>query len=268
MIGTLRTASVVSVITVITVAVFFLELFPGLGSTVFRYGALTPQAVLDGQVWRLITYGFLHDPSDIWHIAFNMLGLWIFGHELEFMLGKNRFLILYLFGILFSGLFSFFNLLYGAGYVPIIGASGSIYALLFLYAAYFPDRQLLLFFFVPISVRTAVIFFALISLFGMLQNAGGIAHAVHLGGFAAGWIFLRRGRGMSDWILSRIDGVTGLFRRGHGATFHSFARHASRQKMNDETDRIDEILRKISRQGISSLTENEWKILKRHSDEQ
>src|SRR4051794_36609621 len=40
-------------------------------------------AVLHGQVWRLLTYAFLHDPNNIWHIVWNMLFLWWFGSDLE-----------------------------------------------------------------------------------------------------------------------------------------------------------------------------------------
>src|SRR5262249_46652982 len=44
---------------------------------------LDPEAILHGQVWRLLTYAFLHDTFSIWHIVFNMLFLWWFGSEVE-----------------------------------------------------------------------------------------------------------------------------------------------------------------------------------------
>ena len=42
-------------------------------------------------VWQLLTYGFVHDPRDIWHLAFNMLGLWVFGRDVELVYGAKSF---------------------------------------------------------------------------------------------------------------------------------------------------------------------------------
>ncbi|ERP31609.1 rhomboid family protein [Chitinivibrio alkaliphilus] len=257
--------SAVSVITIATVAVFFFQQVPSVGIPLLSDFSLVPQDLLRGQVWRLLTYGFLHSPQGIWHLAFNMLGLWVFGRELEFLWGKKQFSIFYFFSIFFSGLFSFVNFAYGAGHIPIIGASGAIYALLFVYAAYFPHRQLLLFFVFPVSIRSAVVFFTIFSLLGMMQGRGGIAHVVHLGGFGAGYAYLTYMRGAVSLpgvpkVLSR------LFQRKKGPQFYSFP-SSSEKGRGDEMDLLDDILRKISRQGISSLSEEEWKILKRHSQD-
>ena len=77
---------------------------PGL----YRAGSLT---IVDGfqrlEVWRLITFQFLHDPSSIWHVGMNMFGLWIFGPMVEQYLGGKKYLAFYLVcglagGLLFS----------------------------------------------------------------------------------------------------------------------------------------------------------------------
>ena len=67
------------------------------GSVVFAltrqgFGALLllfPGAVLRGLVWQPLTYAFLH--GDAWHLFFNMLGLWMFGSELEALWGGKRY---------------------------------------------------------------------------------------------------------------------------------------------------------------------------------
>src|SRR5262245_55128238 len=51
---------------------------------------LIPQAVLNGEVWRLLTYAFLHDPGSLLHIVFNMLFLWWFGSSVEDLYGPRE----------------------------------------------------------------------------------------------------------------------------------------------------------------------------------
>src|SRR5262249_31461254 len=64
------------------------------------------EAVLHGQVWRLLTYAFLHDPNSSWfsHILFNMLALWIFGTDIEGVYGRWEFLAFYLLAAVAGGL--------------------------------------------------------------------------------------------------------------------------------------------------------------------
>ena len=64
----------------INVAVFFLQL---MSSGVTEWLILDTAKVVDGQVWRLLTFAFLHDPNSISHILFNMLFLWWFGSDVE-----------------------------------------------------------------------------------------------------------------------------------------------------------------------------------------
>ncbi|MGW0550916.1 rhomboid family intramembrane serine protease [Streptomyces altiplanensis] len=81
--------------------------------------------VADGEWYRLLTAMFLH--QEIWHIAFNMLGLWWLGGPLEAALGRVRFLALYL----LSGLAgSALTYLIAAPNQPSLGASGAVFGLL------------------------------------------------------------------------------------------------------------------------------------------
>ncbi|CAN5173974.1 rhomboid family intramembrane serine protease [soil metagenome] len=81
--------------------------------------------VSDGAYWQLLTSAFTH--LDLWHIGFNMLALWVLGPQLEMMLGRVRFLAVYLLSAL-SGSAMVYWL--SATNVPTIGASGAIFGLM------------------------------------------------------------------------------------------------------------------------------------------
>lgn len=250
---TLLNSTVVYRLMTLTVIVYFLQLMGLPGMFLTAWGALIPEMLLRGQVWRLMTYGFLHDAS-LFHVAFNMLGLWFFGRELEELWGSKKFLIFYLFAILFSGLFGLLNIPLGHGGIPIIGASGAVYGVLLAYAVLFPGRELLLYFMIRIPVRVAVFLLTLVSLAGFLGRADGIAHLVHLGGFAAGWVFLHFG----DTLMAPFEkkGRVGR-KKGETAVLYDF-------KKKDEP-MVDDILRKIHAKGMKSLTKREREILEEYS---
>lgn len=100
------------------------------------------------KVWQLLTYQFLHDPGGIWHLAFNMLFLWVFGCAVEDRLGRVAYLAFYLIGGAVAGL--------AHGMIsphPVIGASGSISAITGGFLALFPRSRIkILFFFILIGV--------------------------------------------------------------------------------------------------------------------
>ncbi|MGO1508498.1 MAG: rhomboid family intramembrane serine protease [Microbacteriaceae bacterium] len=114
---------------IIAVTAFFglLQLIPGLditGMLLFAAGYLYPD--LSGfpfQPWRLVTAALVH--SGIWHIGLNMLALWMLGRSLEPMLGRWRFLILYVLGAV-GGSVAVAIISPGT---PTIGASGAVFAL-------------------------------------------------------------------------------------------------------------------------------------------
>ncbi|MEV6650146.1 rhomboid family intramembrane serine protease [Streptomyces sp. NPDC051219] len=116
-------------------AVFLLGLLPGIGDRVVEelrlvgrywdfFGAPL-EGVAEGQWYRLLTSMFLH--QEVWHFAFNMLGLWWLGGPLEAALGRARYLALYL----VSGLAgSALTYLIAEPNQPSLGASGAIFGLL------------------------------------------------------------------------------------------------------------------------------------------
>ncbi len=247
------TESVVNQIILVNVIVFILELVLSSGRFIEFFG-LTPRLVVTrGYVWQLVTYMFLH--GGFWHIALNMFVIYMFGSALEQMWGSDRFLKYYfvcgLGGAAFSFLFSYDT--------TVIGASGAGYGILLAYAVLFPDAQIYIWGLFPIRARVLVIVLIVIELgYGIAgRNAGGgIAHFAHLGGMAAGYLYLKGERGVSQWWRRARGGLgrTSRPRWPRGG--------ASR---GPDPDTINAILDKISREGYGSLTENERRILDEYS---
>ncbi len=143
-----------------------------------------PGAVL-AQPWTLVTYQFLH--GDFFHLLGNMFGLFFLGPRVEARLGGRQFLALYFTGGITGALLSI-PLAPGAA---IIGASGSVFAVMLAFARYWPQERLLLWGVLPIESRVFVVLLTALSLWSGFTGAQrGIAHFAHLGGFLGGWLYL------------------------------------------------------------------------------
>lgn len=162
---------------------------------------LVPQDVVErGWLWQPATYMFLH--ANFFHILFNMLGIWMFGVELERMWGTKFFVKYYAVTGVGAALCTIVVSL--LPYAPTaltyaavtIGASGALYGLLVAYALYFPDRPILMFLLFPVPVKYFVIIIGAIS-FLSATGAGSpaVAHVAHLGGIVFGYLYLKGGRG-------------------------------------------------------------------------
>ena len=122
---------VVSILIAINVAVFVVtvvqagSLSSNADALLFQQWALWPAALADGEWWRLLTSGFLH--FGLIHLAFNMIALWVIGQDLEQVLGRTRFLAVYLVSLLGGSLAVF---LFGAQNALTAGASGAVFGLI------------------------------------------------------------------------------------------------------------------------------------------
>ncbi|MEX0777879.1 MAG: rhomboid family intramembrane serine protease [Phycisphaeraceae bacterium] len=179
----------------INVAIFVLDAL--LKHRLYQWGAFTREsAAMHLQVWRWVTYQFLH--AHLLHLGLNMLGLYIFGPVMEKWWGGRRFLGFYLLcGMSGAWLFSvlaYLNVISAGVGQPLIGASGSVYGILMGCALVAGDVQVLLLFPpMPIKVRTLVIVAVLIALASILlkwRNAG--SEAAHLGGALLGFFLVKR----------------------------------------------------------------------------
>jgi membrane associated rhomboid family serine protease len=126
----------------------------------------------------------------VWHLALNMLMLWMFGSELEQRWGRRFFLRYYFLCAVGGGLT--YALVKWGTWTPSVGASGAIYGVLMAYGMWFPNRIVLLAFLFPLRVRHVIVFLILIELLQAIESTGaGIAYAAHLGGMAFGYVYLR-----------------------------------------------------------------------------
>lgn len=141
--------------------------------------------------WQLLTYGFLH--GNLYHIFFNMLGLWMFGREIELLMGTRRFLVYYLVCVVGAGVVQLVVAAVQGGVYPTVGASGGLFGILLAFALAFPNRTIMLIFPpIPMKAKYFVLFFGLLSLYlGFSGSAPGIAHFAHLGGMLFGFLLLR-----------------------------------------------------------------------------
>jgi membrane associated rhomboid family serine protease len=142
--------------------------------------------------WQLVTYGFLH--GGFAHIFFNMLGLWMFGSDIERLFG-SRYFLAYYFACLVSAALCQLVIVSVAGGPPFptVGASGALYGLLLAFGMYFPRRMVMLIFPpIPMPARVFVfVFGGLELLFGVMGTADGVAHFAHLGGMLGGWLVIQ-----------------------------------------------------------------------------
>ena len=180
----------------INVALFAIDvLFGGLLTALF---ALWPLGSGRFMPWQLVSYGFLH--GSLGHLFFNMLGLWMFGSELERIWGGKRYLQFYFACILTAALT---QLLVGliAGGAPTVGASGALFGLLMAFGMMFPNR-IIMPLFPPIPMKAKVfvaVFGGLELLFGVTGTQSGVAHFAHLGGMLGGFLMIRYWRGQAPF---------------------------------------------------------------------
>ena len=176
----------------INVATFCLDLF--LGPWFTQLFALWPMG--HGFLpWQVVSYAFLH--GSIGHLFFNMLGLWMFGAELERVWGPNRFTQFYFASVLSAALAQILvTLLLGSIY-PTVGASGGLFGLLLAYGMMFPNRTIMpLFPPIPMKAKVFVALYGGLELIlGVTGSASGVAHFAHLGGMLGGYLMIRYWRG-------------------------------------------------------------------------
>jgi len=166
--------------------VFALQQFVQLGAF-----ALWPLSSRLFAPWQLLTYAFLH--GGVWHIFFNMFGLWMFGRDLERIMGPRRFLTYYLTCVVGAAVIQLLVAQIQGGFYATIGASGGVFGILLAYGMAFPNNTVMLLFPpIPMKAKYFVIVFGALELFlGVSRTAPGIAHFAHLGGMLFGWLLLR-----------------------------------------------------------------------------
>jgi membrane associated rhomboid family serine protease len=232
------------------VAQFFVKTY--LGNSYLSYLALVPSSFLGkGYLWQIVTYMFLH--GNVIHILFNMLFLWMMGSEIERYWGSKEFLKYYFITGCGAGLVNV--LVQPHSKIPTIGASGAIFGLIIAFALAFPDRELLLYFFIRIKAKYFAVLVGVLELLALLALPGaGIARFAHLGGLVIGYVYLKR----EKWAYP-IRRLFGGWRRDLGDRTQRRAEEEQRAHRRE----VDRILDKINTGGIGSLSDREKAFLER-----
>jgi len=164
------------------------------------YLSMIPALIAEGGwVWTFITYMFVH--ANVSHILFNMLGLFIFGIQVERQMGSKEFLLFYLLTGMLAGVFSFIVYYFtGMRVVMLMGASGALYAVQLAYAVLFPNSIIYIWGIIPLRAPVMVLIFTGLSLFFVITGRGGnVAHLTHLAGFVFAWIYFMARFGINPW---------------------------------------------------------------------
>ena len=168
-----RLPPVTRALLIANVGVFLLQLVAGnllMGIfALWPFGSPQYRGVPDFQIWQLVTYGFLH--GSVTHLLFNMLALYMFGGDIERLLGSRRFLFYYL--------------------ACVVG-TGGVFGLLLAFGMAFPHRKLMLLFPpIPMPAWLFVTLYGLLELYlGVFGSSQGVAHFAHLGGMVTGYVLL------------------------------------------------------------------------------
>ncbi len=276
---------VVKWLLIINIAVWLLDMISNAtpqtqSSFLWSWGHFSVAAGVEQlQLWRFVSFQFLHANGH--HLLVNMLGLFFFGHFAERWWGSRRFLCYYLatgvagalfyVALFYLGFFGNDPIPIGGGqtvpasYIPMVGASAGIFGILACVAVIAPNLRVLLFFVLPMSMRTFAIgalgISVIVILFN-LDNAGG--EAGHLGGAILGFILMK-----NPWLLSFISDEAMLSRRRPVVDATIVREKKLRPRINIDMDdsEVDRILDKVSHEGLQSLTEHERDILKRVADQ-
>jgi membrane associated rhomboid family serine protease len=247
---------VVKWLLIINVAVFLVSfLITPVGKFFFYWFSVYPATLgMSLQLWRPMTYQFLHSTSGFGHIFWNMLILFFFGPMLERLWGSRKFLVFYLVCGAAGGVL--YPLLALAGWLrvaPLIGASGAILGMLAAGAILFPNMRVLVMFIFPVRLRIVAVILALVSILTLLrpeqfENAGG--EAAHLAGMAAGAIYVFS-QGWRERFKLKIQ--SGRWEK----------KIVTERSLQAELDRI---LQKVHDSGIQSLTPKEKKLLRQATE--
>jgi membrane associated rhomboid family serine protease len=205
-------------------------------------------------VWQLVTTGFLHDVPHPGHIFWNMVQLYFFGTLLEEMIGSRRFAWIYLAALVSGSVAQLVASEIERSPLPAIGASGAVLGVLVAAAVMRPSTSVILLF-VPITLKWLAIGIVAIDAFALVNSlklgtGTMVAHWAHLGGAAFGFVAARRG-----WVWLDL-----------AEAFEKRRKRTQVERARSDEARKDEILVKIHREGINSLSKGEREFLKRLSE--
>jgi len=199
--------------------------------------------------WRFLTSGFLHDPKHVQHILFNMIGLFVFGRDLEQVYGRREFLRIYLACVFVASFgWSAVELLRGHRDSSLIGASGGVAGMCVLFAMNFPHRQILLFLVLPVPAWVVALLMVVMNILGDRQAGTNVAYSAHLSGAAFAFVYQSLHWNLGSLWPRRLSWKRLRARRPRLKV------HEPRDDDQDLSTQADRILEKIHQTGEASLT--------------
>jgi membrane associated rhomboid family serine protease len=215
---------------------------PDLGEPLSSALALRPADVMQGWIFQVVTYSFMH--AGVLHILFNMLGLWMFGAQLESDWGQKRFLEFYFFCVIGAALATIAISYTGVGGVSpqtrTVGASGGVLGILMAFGMLYGNQEIMLFP-IPFSIRAKyfVAGVAFITLVEAISASGAgrgsnVAYFAHLGGLLFGFVYVKflPKRGLAYGASERYFSVRNSYyrwkRRRAARKFEVFMRKQNR----------------------------------------
>ena len=241
----------IKILVSVNFGIYILQSVSGKEDVFFRLFGLVPSTFIsDLMLWQPFTYLFFHAPFyssvGISHVLLNMLGLWVFGRELEQAWGKTKFLRYYFTTGIGSGLITYFFQIGSDN--PVIGASGAVYGILLAYGISYPNRMLYIWGLIPVRSMWLVIVMGSIAFFGLLGNADGISHVTHISGMLIGYVLIKKKWRLHDiWFAIRKKTVEFQVQR--------YEEKSIKKKMLQKE--IDVILEKIQKVGFIGLSDKE-----------
>ena len=271
------------VISIILIIINVLVSYKGFNDSSFfeRYKFDVSKVLVNKEYKRLVTSGFLHVGWG--HLLFNMLSLYFFSGSVEAYLGSLQFLVVYFASLVGGNLLSLFIHRNHSGY-DSVGASGAVCGVMFASISLFPGMDIRLFILPAIPAWIYGIVFVLYSIYGIRSKKDNIGHEAHLGGALIGMLvalLMQPSAFTENYVTILIIAVPAIvfiyiiitrphillidnFYFKNQKDFYSIDHKYNAEKRHTQEE-IDAILDKISRKGMSSLSQNEKDKLKRYS---
>lgn len=259
----------VTKLVIVNIAFFVLDIFTN-NHWLMDTMAASPYSLIKPWFWwQLVSYGFAHSPLDKWHIISNMLGLWMFGRDVEGVYGPREILRLYLVVVVLAGIAWATRACLTVpedrwhGYV-MLGASGAVTTIILLFCFLFPKRTILLMFVIPAPAWVLGALIIITNVMGMRmpesgRASGNVAYDVHLVGAAFAFLYYRFGWNLGK-LTPRIFSSPAWFKRRPQLKLHDpSSEHPSQ---DEEADRV---LEKVNQHGIESLSSRERRVLEDYS---
>jgi membrane associated rhomboid family serine protease len=219
------------------------------------YLAFMPRRIVL-QPWGVITYMFVH--GGFWHLFFNLLGLFFFGPPIEDRWGSKEFIKFYLIcglgGAALSFVFAFNS--------AVVGASAGVYGIMLAFAMLWPDVPIYIWGIFPVKAKWLVIALAALSLFSAVGGSpDGVAHFAHLGGFAAGFLYIKFDSATGNPMHKLQKMVSRRRLKVIPGQLTKREEPRTRRREEEMLDEVDRVLDKISTHGMASLTPEERRLL-------